>query len=211
MNKREESIISLIPQSEVLCDCGCDHGYIGEAALSRYIAQKVIFVDISYPSLQKAQKLCQKKGHFSCEFLCQDGLKEVNADTAVIAGMGGLEIIDIIANAKHLPHYLVLSPQRSVAQVREYLCESYVTVKDFILYDKKFYNLMLLQRGKGEKLNKMEILFGKTNLQEFSQDFKNYLLREKRICGKILSQANVSEKEEWLKLVTLLLEGETQS
>lgn len=206
MSLREEKITQLIPHCGVLCDCGCDHGYIGEKAISEGIVKKVIFVDLSAPSLEKARKLCLEKGHSRCEFLCQDGLGDIKTDAAVIAGMGGLEIIDIISRAKYPPSYLILSPQRNVKEVRQELCKNYKTVKDFVIYDKKFYDLMLLQRGEGENLSKEEILFGRTNLREFSQDFKNYLLKEKKVQEKILSQARVAEKEEWLKQVCLILE-----
>lgn len=209
MSLREEKITQLIPRCGVLCDCGCDHGYIGEKALSEGIAKKVIFVDISAPSLEKARKLCLEKGHISCEFVCQDGIGDIKADAAVIAGMGGLEITDIISRAKHPPLYLILSPQRNTEEVRQALCKSYKTIKDFVIYDKKFYDLMLLQWGEGERLSKEEILFGRTNLKEFSQDFRNYLLKEKNLQEKILSQARVKEKEERLRQICRLLEKDS--
>ena len=54
---RIKIILSLIPQCDVLMDVGCDHGILGVAALQEKKVEKVVFTDISLPSLKKAEAL----------------------------------------------------------------------------------------------------------------------------------------------------------
>ena len=103
LTKRLQQLVSALPHCNTLADVGCDHGYVGVEALARGIAKRVIFVDVSAPSLQKARQNCPTELLPCADFVCCDGLGSIVADTAIIAGMGGLETISILTNAKHLP------------------------------------------------------------------------------------------------------------
>lgn len=131
MKKRLSAIISLIPQCDSLADVGCDHGYIGAEALTSGIAKIVQFCDISEASLNKARKECERRGLFEADFFCVNGLEGIETEVAVIAGMGGLEIIDIVNNADTLPEVLVLQPMKNAGEVRIALMDRYFIEKDF--------------------------------------------------------------------------------
>ena len=90
LTKRLSTIVSVLPKCNVLADVGCDHGYVGLEALNRGVAQRVVFVDVSAPSLEKARQNCPQSLTPRAEFVCRDGLGDLDADCAVIAGMGGL-------------------------------------------------------------------------------------------------------------------------
>ena len=173
---RIESIVSLAPNCKILADVGCDHGYIGVSALKCGKAQKVLFSDISAPSLNKARLLCERQGLCDrAEFFVGNGLEKIEyADCVVIAGMGGKETIDIIANSHFLPEYFVLQPMRNLPEVREYAAKNFKIEYDKIICDKKFYNLMLIRQG-NDSLNEKEKIFGRTNLKDKHDAFKRYV------------------------------------
>ncbi|MDD3831841.1 MAG: class I SAM-dependent methyltransferase [Clostridia bacterium] len=192
MTKRQRELLNLIPQCNILCDVGCDHGIIGTQALVQHKVNQVVFVDISAPSLDKARILCNKLGLDKTTFICQDGLGNIECDCAVIAGMGGLEIINILSTASHLPPTLLLQPMRDVIDVRQYVCNNYRIMVDRIIYDKKYYNIILLTSGT-DTLSRDELLYGRTNLSDRSEDFVKYLHNEIRKYKIITKQTNKKE------------------
>ena len=100
MTPRLKRIVELLPVSDELFDVGCDHGIVGVSALLLNKTQKTVFTDVSRKSLEKARRLAESKGVlYKSEFLCGDGFCGRRAHTAVIAGMGGLEISKILGQA----------------------------------------------------------------------------------------------------------------
>lgn len=187
LSERLRKITDCIPQCKVLADVGCDHGYIGTTALLSGKADKVVFIDISRPSLDKAvQFAAQMNVEDRCTFLCRDGLGDCVADVAVIAGMGGMETISVLKGAQQLPEVLVLQPMKNVDELRRYLQSCYFIVSDRMFKDGKFYNLIVAHRGQ-DNLSEDEIIFGKTNISNPQQDFLDYLEME---AGKYQQIAN---------------------
>ncbi|MBO7149391.1 MAG: SAM-dependent methyltransferase [Clostridia bacterium] len=178
MTDRLEKIFALIPECDTFADIGCDHGYIANAMLKSSKAKKVIIADISAKCLEKAEQLLEeniKDG--SAISVVSNGFDKVpSCDTALIAGMGGEEICDIISMAKTLPNTLILQPMKNCDKVR--LCavkSGYCIKKDFMFKSAgKFYDLMLLHKGK-DSLTDEEIEFGRDNLDGQNQDFKEFL------------------------------------
>lgn len=208
---RIEKICGEIQPCHTLCDVGCDHGYIAKCALDNNLCKRAIITDISQKSLEKAIFLLknyiesQKVIYYHTDgFL---GVKE-HIDTAVIAGMGGKEIIEILKNAKNLPENLVLQPMKNADYLREYICKDYCLIKDYIFYEgKHYYNLLSLRRG-GEKLSQMQIKYGKTNLQERSKDFLRFIKTEIAKTKSYLKRSNsVALKERLIELENVY-EGE---
>ena len=191
---RLNKLVSLIPTCELLADVGCDHGYVGIEVLRLGKAQRVAFTDISQPSLEKAKRNCPQEFKNVVSFHCQDGLGAVNADCAIIAGMGGLEIISILKLAKKLPEKLVLQPMRNQKDVRQYLTQQYEIVTDEKFYDGKFYDVIVAQKSsKPTFLSEQEMEFGKSNLVQPSEDFISFLQLELKKLNKILQSTTDSE------------------
>ena len=191
---RLNKLVALIPACELLADVGCDHGYIGIEALRLGKAKHVAFTDISRPSLNKARSNCPQQFKDVASFHCQDGLGEIEADCVIIAGMGGLEIISILKQAKHLPCKLVLQPMRNQRDVRIYLTDNYEIVTDVKFFDGKFYDAIVAQKcDNPTELTESELEFGKTNIQQPSQDFVNFLHLELNKLNKILECTSDAE------------------
>src|SRR5690606_19292425 len=119
---------------------GCDHCKLSVYLIINGLCDKVLATDISPLSLQKTQKLAQKKKiENKIITLCGDGLKPLidygqKIDLEVIAGMGGREIAKIIEQDQDLIDRYILSPQQNTPILREKLNEfGYKIVNDFIV------------------------------------------------------------------------------
>ncbi len=190
LSLRLNRIIAALPRCETLADVGCDHGLVGIAALQKGVAQQVIFTDISLPSLQKAKQNCPQQLQSRASFVCGNGLGNVQCDCAVIAGMGGLEIVHILDGCA-LPDKLVLQPMRNSVQVRQRLIRDYEITLDEKFFDGKYYDLITAQAKRGGSvLTPDELTFGRTNLLRPSEDFVTFLRKELSLCDKILQDCN---------------------
>jgi len=163
--KRLEAIFSLINPCVVFVDIGCDHGLIAEYALG--YAKKIIASDISEKCLSKARKLLSV--HQNVYFVVSDGFKNIkdSADLAVIAGMGGHTIVDILADYfiafnNSAKTQLIVQPQSEACLVRKFLSENgYLITDDLIACDSgKFYEVIKAKSGQ-EKLSEMQLKYGK--------------------------------------------------
>lgn len=186
MTNRLRHILSALPHCNTLCDVGCDHGYVGIAALQNDVARRVIFVDISADCLNKARNNCPQGLQTRASFVVRDGIGDIEADAAVIAGMGGLEIISILQGAKTLPNYLVLQPMRNQYDARKFLLQKYEIVRDYKFFDGKYYDLITAKLSKTQSLDELELTFGKDNLRSPTADFIGYLNNEKNKLTTIL-------------------------
>ena len=158
MSKRLDLIKSLVIPTRVIADVGCDHGLIAEYCLTK--ADNVIASDISEKCLQKAR--IKLAGANNVTFVCCDGLG-YECDEAIISGMGGMLIAQILRAAAVLPKTLILSPHRDSGLVRRTLLElGYGIDRDIPIYDRnKFYSVIRADKDGGAKeLSHLQIVFG---------------------------------------------------
>lgn len=213
LTKRLQKIVSAIPECQTLADVGCDHGYVGIAALKSGRAQHVVFTDISAPSLSKAKINLPSELSDRASFVCRNGLGNIVADCAVIAGMGGLEIMSVLVGADTLPEFLVLQPMKNQYELRRFLLAEYNIVADELFFDGKFYDLIAAKRRCGERqqLTETELRFGKDNLRCPSQDFRLFIRREQEKYNTILQQcsdADVVARLERIDAVAAVIQEE---
>ncbi len=196
MTDRLTEIFNSLPSCKVFADVGCDHGYISLEMLKSNKAEKVIFSDISKNCLEKARELLseyEKNGR--ADGYVSNGFDNLPTfDLALIAGMGGEEIISIIEKAKRLPQKLVLQPMKNSPKVREILLKKgYKFIKDYTFKaENKFYDLMVLERGE-DFLTKEEIEFGKTNLALKPTAFLEKLSIRKKAIISYIEKENISQ------------------
>lgn len=174
MSKRFNVLLSLIPDCKVFADVGCDHGYIAYEMLKNRKCDRVIASDISAECLQKAETLLRETFPDKYTALVSDGFENVgNCDCALIAGMGGDTIADILAAAAgRLPEYLVLQPMKNSQRVRRDLVSlGYEILRDYTFRDGKFYDVILAKKGGNETYTADDYIYGRDNLIEKSEDF----------------------------------------
>lgn len=207
MTFRLEEIVSVIPECKVFADVGCDHGLISHAVLKRGKCESVVFSDVSAKCLKKAEELLfeyvaegKAKAIVSNGFdgYYEDG-KAIKIDCALIAGMGGEEIISIIDSAIKkgypLPERLLLQPMKNCDKLRAFALKcGYAVDRDFVFSDGgKYYDLILLKKGK-DSLTDREIKYGRDNIKNPTSAFIERLLHRRRVLSLVISKANVSEE-----------------
>lgn len=208
MKTRLEVLLSLVKNCNVLADVGCDHGLLAKSALTNGVCKKVIISDISSKSLEKAIALLKPFNDKVSSFVC-DGftLYEGMADSAVIAGMGGEEICQILKGVKILPKNLVLSPQKNSNKVRRLLIElGYKITSDFTFSDGKFYDAIQAEKGEDSYTEK-EFIFGRDNLKNRPNDFIEKLKSQEVLLKNILKNPNIiDDNDEISKKLKLIQE-----
>ena len=133
MTKRLNQLFSLISKCRTFADVGCDHGFISKMVLDTEKAEKVIISDISKPSLKKAENLLKNYGDRVISVV-SDGFNSYDdkPDQAIIAGMGGEEIIKILSSSEFVPDRLILNPMKNADKVRRFLHSvGYKILKDY--------------------------------------------------------------------------------
>lgn len=182
LSKRLQSIADCVSFCDTIADIGCDHGKLSVYLIINALCNKVLATDISPLSLQKTQKLAEKKNIADRVItLCGDGLTPLidfgqKIDLAIIAGMGGHEIIKILEQDKDYIDRYIFSPQQNTQLLRKKLNEfGYKIINDFIVLDKtKFYDIIEVAKGY-QQLNQLELEWGIGNLNNPSKDFLMYL------------------------------------
>lgn len=207
MTERQKIIFSELPSCLVFADVGCDHGYIAKSMITSGKCEKVIVSDISEKCLSKAKKLLSKEIENSLAIaVVSDGLTKIPyADTVLIAGMGGQEIISILSSAPFYPERLILQPMKNTDLVRMAVVDKgYKIQKDFVfLSGGVFYDLLVLSRGK-DCLTDEEVEFGRTNIKDRPNDFiKKIKWQKAKIQGYIdggkLSDVDLTKMQNQIK------------
>ncbi len=193
LSKRLQSIVDEIGTVETLADIGTDHGKLVMYALGRGSAERAFAVDISPNSLIKAKRCAEEKGlSQKIEFLCGDGLKPLDEvpDVVVIAGMGGNEIVKILSE-RIIDTKFILVPHQDAHVVRRFLCENeFAIVKDFVIFDGKYYTIIVAQKGQC-RYTEQQIILGGNNPP--SGEYTRRLLERKTRIENIMSSQNVTE------------------
>lgn len=176
-------------------DVGSDHGYLALKCLEEGIAKSVVCTEIHEgPAIKSASVLNEAGFGNRFEVHVTDGLKGIPlsaGDIVVIAGMGGLNIIDIIGralkdNAASVMEKVVfvLQPQKSNETVRKYLCDNgFVFEDECVCYDRDiFYNCMrVVYKGIYRELSDFEACYGPLLIQKKNAGDKNIALYFKHL------------------------------
>ena len=148
LTKRMKCIADMVTPGKSVADIGCDHGYVSIYLVEEGIADRVYAMDVAEGPLGNARESIAERGlsdkieaRISNGF---DALEEGESNLAVIAGMGGMLIIDIISRGLHkmkAGYELVLSPQSDIPLVRRYLREHGFRIidEDMLSEDGKYY------------------------------------------------------------------------
>lgn len=203
--KRLRVIADLINVGDnIVADIGCDHGILSKMLIDEHRAIKVIATDVSRQSLQKTIDLVEKNNmQEKIETRVGDGfepIKNEKIDFAIIAGMGGYEIIKIMEckNVEIKKYILQPSKNQNVVELRRYLNKNgYYIERDFITLDRKrFYNTIECYKSKQKQnLTFEDTEFGLTNFDLYSDDFKLYIQEYIKKKEEVINKC--SEKNEF--------------
>lgn len=153
----------MIGKANVLCDIGCDHGYLPIYLIQKGNIEKAYACDLRDGPLKTAAKnIASYHMKDKIQTVKSDGLAELGAicfDVISICGMGGRLIAEILERdldiAKRASK-LVLQPMSEIPVLRKFLAEHGFLIQEerLALEDRRFY--VLISAVKGEEIYKEE-------------------------------------------------------
>ncbi|MBE5997902.1 MAG: SAM-dependent methyltransferase [Lachnospiraceae bacterium] len=205
LSERLGALFDLIPACAIAVDVGCDHGYIPIALVESGKCQRAVACDINRGPLEKAQENIAAAGlSGQIKTVLSNGLRNpeiydlirVPDAALIIAGMGGLLMIDILTNAVDLDHTfssLILQPQSDVSAVRLWLAENGWKIhSEFALTeDGKYYEGILVRKQvqtEAISLTSEEAWFGPELLKSRNPVTREHILKQKQIRLAILEK-----------------------
>ncbi len=204
LSKRLKSVATFVSKGNILADIGTDHGYIPIYLVKNGVCPRAYAMDINKGPLERANEHIEAEGlSEKIETRLSNGLDKLyenEADTILIAGMGGALIIDILTRGKSVVNSakeLVLSPHSEWKEVREYLIENSYNIEcEKMLIDaEKYYIILKVSKGKSCKYNEEELKYGKLLLDAKDDVLKEYLLKEKNKYLMILENLKKQDSD----------------
>ncbi len=151
LSRRLTAVAGLVSKGHVVCDAGCDHGYVSIYLVQEGISPRVIAMDVRTGPLAHAKEHIRMYGlEDYIETRLSDGVEALGydeADTLILAGMGGRLMENILTRGRdkiRRMKELILQPQSELYAFRCFLrSEGLGVVQENMVYeDGKFYPMM---------------------------------------------------------------------
>lgn len=232
LSARLQTVAGFVKPGSRIADIGTDHGYIPVYLAQTGRIQSALAMDVRTGPLMRAQAHIREyeertyvrgyeRGDAGAEYeeggppahICHvetrlsDGLKELKpgeADTVIIAGMGGELIMRILDEGRHVwdsvEHY-ILSPQSGLDKVRRFLAANGFAIEDeaMVKDEGKYYTVMSVKRGHMEYGSQAHYLYGRILIGKKDRTLREFLVKEERrikgILGSLDEQETVPETE----------------
>lgn len=198
LDPRLSMIASLVGQCQCCADIGCDHGRLGASMLQAGQCARVVLTDISEPSLKKARRLIHGLGlEDRAAFAVGNGALALEhpVDAAVIAGMGGTTIAQIVreGRGKLGNARLILQPNVAAPQLRQALSETgYVIYDERVAQDgRRSYVVIAAEPGEAQ-YDDRQLIVGPVLLKRLPEELMPYARFRLRVAKKALEGANAS-------------------
>ena len=191
ISRRLKLISGLIADVNSMVDVGTDHGYVPIDLIKANKIDFAIASDINKGPVEKAKKNV-RDNNLQDKISCRlgGGLTTVSSgevEAAVIAGMGGNLIRDILEESKEVfksLKYVIVQPVQNPEVLRKYLYNSGCNIIDeWIIYDEeKYYEIMKISWGNKPKAVEpiyyeiSEILLNKKDITY--KEYLNYKLEK---------------------------------
>ncbi|MCL2499652.1 MAG: class I SAM-dependent methyltransferase [Defluviitaleaceae bacterium] len=218
LSARLAMVLSMIGgDCAVLADIGTDHAQLPVAAVHLNMVVRAIACDIAPGPLSQAVTgiYSSKMGDRITTRLGDgfDPLAEGEADVAVIAGIGGLNIVGILergsAKAKTAKR-LILQPQSDTMKLRKNLHRlGYFIANERLAREgDRFYVILMVTPSSGVPLPWTEREYSLGRYLTNETDWKDYLSAEiKRLENYITSGANGEKRDEYEQRLVWLREA----
>lgn len=199
---RLSAVANLAKEARRLADIGTDHGYIPIYLALHGSLKTALAMDINKGPLLRAQENIEKYGLTDrIQTRLSDGAEKLlwgEADTVVIAGMGGALTMKILGESREVLQSVetfILQPQSEIHLVRRYLHENgfRICAEDMVKDEGKYYPMMRACHGSQDAWSEQEYRFGKYLIEEKNACLKEFLEKEEASCKKIIGE--LEEKE----------------
>ena len=182
----------MIGEPEILCDIGCDHGYLPIYLRQNKKIKKAYACDLRDGPLKRAsQNIAAYHMKEQIQTVKSDGLHElsnVEFDVISICGMGGRLIAGILENDIEIARrakYMVLQPQSEIPVLRRFLAEHGFVIREerIALEDRRFYVVLSVSRGEEPNRDEISYLLGRKLLEQKDALTGQYIAKE---LGRLL-------------------------
>ena len=193
LSRRLQTVAQAVTPGHRIADVGTDHGYVPIYLIKNKHCEKAIAMDVNRGPVERADAHIEEEGlKTQIETRLSDGLDKLSPDeanTVVIAGMGGDLICRILRQA---PEFFqagtefVLQPQSEWFKVRYLLHENgYQIAKEwFLKEDGKYYVILKAVEAKETSPEELcypeetDYLYGHLLIQEKNPVLLEYLKKE---------------------------------
>ncbi len=197
-------VADMVTKGNVAADIGCDHGFVSIYLVEKEICPRVIAMDVNEGPLLRAKEHVSERGlDKRIDIRLSDGIDQLlgkEADSILIAGMGGRLIIKILSDhfdkVKDLKE-VILQPQSELHLVRHFLAERGMTIvqEDMVEEAGKFYPCMkAVWQEKKAEYTEIEEWYGPLLLETKHPVLYRYLLKERDMFEQITEDIRKNAK-----------------
>ena len=217
MTPRLLAVAMMVKESKAVADIGTDHAYVPVYLVLNGLTEKALAMDINKGPLMRADENISR---FSLDNKIKtrlsDGLSELKdgeADTVIIAGMGGILINNIIEKDKNrlksLKNY-ILQPMTAIEETRKYLEQNGFLIVDEKLAkeDNKIYTIISAVPGEMKISCEVNYYIGEkliSNRDEFLLDLLRGKIYEYEKAISSMTNTDNAQTMEKLQHYTYLL------
>lgn len=195
LSKRLNKIAELVDFGASVIDVGTDHGYVPNFLCENKISSDIIATDISKNSLEKSIELTRELGNEKfVRNILANGIVDENRDNIIIAGLGGIQIAEIIANSIEIAKSskkLILQPMQKTNILRRELNNMGFEIFDeeIIYEDERYFEIILAKfSNKIDKgLKEEDFYFSKNLIEKKDKTYLSYLEEKKTYLKSIIS------------------------
>lgn len=211
-------VASQVKPGSRVADIGTDHGFVPIALVEEGRAVHAIAMDVRTGPLSRAKEHIKEHGlEAQIETRLSDGLRQLKpgeADTVLIAGMGGALMTRILEDGRHMWDSVadwVLSPQSEYSIFRHFLQEQgfFIMDENMLCEEGKYYTVMSVVRGEMPPQTEAQYRYGKRLMEKKSPVLAVFLKSEERQLLSILqglqSQDTKRAKERMAELEQKLI------
>lgn len=212
LSKRLEVIVAAAARAtEGICaaDVGTDHGFVPICLVDQGIVRRALAMDVRKGPLERARNHIARHGlEEQIETRLSDGLaalKPGEADTVIIAGMGGELMLRILEEGGHVRESIrhwILSPQSEPALVRHGLERLGLAVQEEVMLEEegKYYTVMTVEPGPMHYAEEYQYRYGDCLIRSGSETLGVFLEQEekqlKQICLRLEKQLEEPPEEQ---------------
>lgn len=220
LSKRLNKIAELVDFGASVIDVGTDHGYVPNFLCENKISSDIIATDISNNSLQKSIELTKElENEKYIRNILANGIIDEKRDNIIIAGLGGIQIAEIINNSIEIAksaNKLILQPMQKTQILRRELNNmSFKIIDEYIIYeDDRYFEIIVARFLKGVKIETFkdeDYYFSKKLIDKKDKTYLKFLLDKKTYLENILQNFdpnNLRTKKRSYEIKSLILKIE---
>lgn len=194
LSNRLKKIAELVDFGASVIDVGTDHGYVPNFLCEKNISRDIIATDISRNSLKKSIDLTKELGNEKyIKNILANGIVNEKRDDIIIAGLGGIQIAEIILNSLDISKNakkLILQPMQKTNILRRELNNmGFLIIDEEIIYEDERYFEILVAKFTGKKINFNEVdyYFSKILIEKKEKVYLEFLKERKIELQNIIS------------------------